>query len=97
VRYLLDDSDMRCGGPQGFHSGEQCCRSRRDAFGVLYAEGETAPKMLSIGLTCRVVGRPGRIASLEKFIAHVQSHADVWLCRRFDIAQHWYQHHLPVN
>jgi peptidoglycan/xylan/chitin deacetylase (PgdA/CDA1 family) len=64
---------------------------------VLYAEGETTPKMLSIGLHCRLIGRPGRIASLEKFIAYVNSHADVWLCRRIDIAHHWYKHHQHVN
>jgi hypothetical protein len=61
-----------------------------------YAEGEASPKMLSIGLHCRLIGRPGRTASLEKFIDYVNSHADVWLCRRIDIARHWHKHH-PTN
>ena len=97
VPYTLDTNDMRFAAPQGFNSGEQFFCYLRDAFDVLYAEGEATPKMLSIGLHCRIVGRPGRIASLEKFIAHVQSHADVWLCRRIDIAQHWHKNHQPQN
>jgi len=88
---------MRFAAAQGFNSGEQFFCYLRDAFDVLYAEGEATPKMLSIGLHCRIIGRPGRIASLEKFIAHVQSHADVWLCRRIDIAQHWHKNHQPQN
>jgi putative urate catabolism protein len=109
IPYTLDTNDMRFAAPQGFNSGDQFFSYLRDAFDVLYAEGEmgsnaaksgakqSVPKMLSIGLHCRIVGRPGRIASLEKFIAHVQSHANVWLCRRIDIARHWHKHHQPVN
>ena len=97
IPYTLDTNDMRFASPQGFNSGEQFFSYLRDAFDVLYAEGEATPKMLSIGLHCRLIGRPGRIASLEKFIAYVNSHADVWLCRRVDIAHHWYKHHQPVN
>ena len=93
IPYTLDTNDMRFVSPQGFNSGEQFFSYLRDAFDVLYAEGESTPKMLSIGLHCRLIGRPGRIASLEKFIAYVNSHADVWLCRRIDIAHHWYKHH----
>ena len=97
IPYTLDTNDMRFVSPQGFNSGEQFFSYLRDAFDVLYAEGEATPKMLSIGLHCRLIGRPGRIASLEKFIAYVNSHADVWLCRRIDIAHHWYKHHQPIN
>ena len=97
IPYTLDTNDMRFASPQGFNSGEQFFSYLRDAFDVLYAEGEATPKMLSIGLHCRLIGRPGRIASLEKFIAYVNSHADVWLCRRIDIAHHWYKHHQHVN
>ena len=97
IPYTLDTNDMRFASPQGFNSGEQFFNYLRDAFDVLYVEGETSPKMLSIGLHCRLVGRPGRIASLEKFITHVNSHTDVWICRRIDIARHWYKHHYPTN
>ena len=97
IPYTLDTNDMRFVSPQGFNSGEQFFSYLRDAFDVLYAEGEATPKMLSIGLHCRLIGRPGRIASLEKFIDYVNNHADVWLCRRIDIAHHWYKHHQPVN
>ncbi|MFL2744619.1 MAG: allantoinase PuuE, partial [bacterium] len=82
IPYTLDTNDMRFVSPQGFNSGEQFFSYLRDAFDVLYAEGEATPKMLSIGLHCRLIGRPGRIASLEKFIDYVNNHADVWLCRR---------------
>ncbi len=97
IPYTLDTNDMRFASPQGFNSGEQFFSYLRDAFDVLYAEGEATPKMLSIGLHCRLIGRPGRIASLEKFIDYVNNHADVWLCRRIDIARHWYKHHQPIN
>ena len=93
VPYTLDTNDMRFASPQGFNSGEQFFAYLRDAFDVLYAEGEYSPKMLSIGLHCRLIGRPGRIASLEKFLDHVKSHSDVWLCRRIDIARHWHEIH----
>ncbi|MBT5487124.1 MAG: allantoinase PuuE [Deltaproteobacteria bacterium] len=97
VPYTLDTNDMRFASPQGFNSGEQFFTYLRDAFDVLYAEGEASPKMLSIGLHCRLTGRPGRTASLKKFIEHVNSHGDVWLCRRIDIARHWHKHHYPTN
>ena len=97
VPYTLDTNDMRFASPQGFNSGEQFFNYLRDAFDVLYAEGENYPKMMSIGLHCRLVGRPGRIASLEKFIAHLNSHSEVWICRRIDIAKHWHKNHYPTN
>ena len=97
VPYTLDTNDMRFASPQGFNSGEQFFNYLRDAFDVLYAEGENYPKMMSIGLHCRLVGRPGRIASLENFFAHLNSHSDVWICRRIDIAKHWHKNHYPTN
>lgn len=95
IPYTLDNNDMRFATPQGFNSGDQFFAYLRDAFDVLYAEGETAPKMMSIGLHCRLVGRPGRFAALARFLDYVQSHDRVWLCRRLDIAHHWHQHHFP--
>ncbi|HQV17198.1 allantoinase PuuE [Gordonia sp. (in: high G+C Gram-positive bacteria)] len=90
VPYTLDTNDMRFSSPGGFPSGEQFFAHLRDAFDVLYREGqEGAPKMLSVGLHCRLVGRPARLASLERFLDHVQSHDDVWITRRIDIADHW--------
>ena len=65
------------------------------AFDTLYAEGETAPKMMSVGLHCRLVGRPGRAAALARFLDYVQSQDRVWICRRLDIARHWHEHHRP--
>jgi putative urate catabolism protein len=89
VPYTLDTNDMRFAAPQGFNSGDQFFAYLRDAFDVLYAEGATAPKMLSIGLHCRLVGRPARLASLRRFIEHVRGHSGVWAARRIDIARHW--------
>ncbi|MGB5916024.1 MAG: allantoinase PuuE [Phormidesmis sp.] len=93
IPYTLDNNDMRFATAQGFNSGDQFFAYLRDAFDVLYAEGETAPKMMSVGLHCRLSGRPGRTAALAKFLDYVQSHDSVWICRRRDIAQHWRQHH----
>ncbi|TXG92305.1 allantoinase PuuE [Rhodococcus rhodnii] len=90
VPYTLDTNDMRFASPAGFPSGDQFFAFLRDAFDTLYAEGTAgAPKMLSVGLHCRIVGRPSRTASLERFLDHVQSHEDVWITRRIDIARHW--------
>jgi putative urate catabolism protein len=96
VPYTLDNNDMRFATAQGFNSGEQFFAYLRDAFDLLYAEGATAPKMMSVGLHCRLVGRPGRAAALARFLDYVQQHDRVWLCRRIDIAQHWHQHHPPT-
>jgi putative urate catabolism protein len=93
VPYALDTNDMRFATPQGFNSGEQFFAYLRDAFDTLYAEGEEAPKMLSIGLHCRLAGRPGRLASLARFLDHVQRHDRVWICRRVEIARHWIARH----
>lgn len=93
VPYTLDTNDMRFATPQGFNTGEQFFQYLRDSFDVLYAEGESAPKMLSIGLHCRLAGRPGRFAGLRRFLDHIQSHDRVWICRRIDIARHWIDKH----
>ncbi|GAB89333.1 allantoinase PuuE [Gordonia rhizosphera] len=90
VPYTLDTNDMRFASPGGFPSGEQFFAHLRDSFDVLYAEGAaSAPKMLSVGLHCRLVGRPARLAALERFLDHIQSHDGVWITRRIDIAEHW--------
>ncbi|PWT74765.1 MAG: allantoinase PuuE [Proteobacteria bacterium] len=89
VPYTLDTNDMRFATAQGFNSGEQFFTYLKDAFDVLYAEGEHNPKMLSVGLHCRLVGRPARAASLARFLDYVQRHERVWICRRIDIARHW--------
>lgn len=96
IPYTLDTNDMRFASAQGFNSGEQFFQYLRDAFDVLYAEGAEQPRLLNIGLHCRLVGRPGRFAALQRFLDHVQSHDDVWLCRREDIARHWHQHYRPT-
>ena len=95
VPYTLDTNDMRFATPQGFNSGAQFYEYLKDAFDVLYAEGATAPKMLSIGLHCRIIGRPARMAALQRFIEYVQSHDKVWCCTREQIALHW-KEHFPV-
>jgi putative urate catabolism protein len=92
VPYTLEANDMRFSGT-GLNTGEQFSSYLKDAFDVLYAEGETAPKMMSIGLHCRIVGRPGKMAGLERFIRHARSHDKVWFCRRIDIARHWRARH----
>ncbi len=93
IPYTLDTNDMRFAAPQGFNSGEQFFTYLKDAFDALYAEGESAPKMLNIGLHCRIIGRPARIQALEKFIQYILKLQDVWVCRRDEIAKHWHQHH----
>jgi OHCU decarboxylase len=90
IPYTLDTNDMRFAAIQGFNSGDQFYTYLKDAFDILYAEGKAgSPKMLNIGLHCRLVGRPGRAASLQRFIDYVKSHDKVWLARRIDIAEHW--------
>ena len=96
IPYTLDVNDMRFSTAQGFNSGEQFFQYLKDTFDTLYMEGETAPKMMSVGLHCRLIGRPGRIAALRRFLDYVKEHDSVWLCRRIDIANHWHKHH-PYN
>jgi len=95
IPYTLDANDMRFATNQGFNSGDQFFTYLKDTFDTLYAEGETAPKMMSVGLHCRLAGRPGRAAALARFLDYVQSQDRVWICRRLDIARHWHEHHRP--
>lgn len=93
VPYTLDTNDMRFALPQGFSHGEPFFQYLRDAFDVLYAEGEDCPKMLSVGMHCRLLGRPGRFRALQRFLDHIEAHDRVWVCRRVDIARHWIATH----
>ena len=93
VPYTLDTNDMRFSLPQGFSQGDDFFTYLRDAFDVLYAEGDEAPKMLSIGMHCRLLGRPGRFKALQNFLDYIESHDRVWICRRIDIARHWIDRH----
>jgi len=96
VPYTLDANDMRFATPQGFNAGDQFFAYLKDSFDALYGEGEAgAAKMMSVGLHCRLVGRPGRVQALRRFIDYVRSHGDVWFARRIDIARHWHEHHPP--
>ncbi|OYV39768.1 MAG: allantoinase [Acidocella sp. 20-61-6] len=87
--YALDTNDMRFTAVQGFNAGEQFFNYLKDCFDSLYAEGETMPKMMSVGLHCRIIGRPARIAALARFLDYVQAHERVWVARRIEIARHW--------
>ena len=89
VPYTLDSNDMRFASPQGFNTAQHFFEYLRDSFDVLYAEGADAPKMLSIGMHCRLLGRPGRFLALQKFLDHIAARDRVWVCRRIDIARHW--------
>ncbi|MBV8031168.1 MAG: allantoinase PuuE [Betaproteobacteria bacterium] len=93
VPYTLDTNDMRFVQAQGFHSGDQFFTYLKDSFDVLYEEGRRAPRMMSVGLHCRLIGRPGRLASLERFLAYVAKKPRVWMARRIEIARHWLEHH----
>ena len=93
IPYTLDVNDMRFATPQGFNCGDQFYTYLKDSFDTLYAEGKSAPKMMSVGLHCRLVGRPGRAAALARFLDYVKQHEQVWLCRRIDIANHRIQKH----
>ncbi len=93
IPYTLDTNDMRFASPQGFNSGEQFFTYLKDAFDVLYAEGDSCPKMMSVGLHCRLVGRPGRFAALQRFLDYIQGHDRVWIPTRADIARHWIKEH----
>jgi len=95
IPYTLDSNDMRFATPQGFHTAEQFFVYLRDAFDVLYAEGAEHPKLLNIGLHCRIIGRPARFKALVQFLDHVAKHNKVWICRRADLARHWHLHYKP--
>ena len=89
IPYTLDNNDMRFATNQGFNSGDQFYTYLKDSFDTLYEEGKTNPKMMSVGLHCRLIGRPGRIQSLKKFLDYALKFNDVWICKRIDIAKHW--------
>jgi putative urate catabolism protein len=96
VPYTLDANDMRFATPQGFNSGDQFLAYLKDSFDVLYAEGAAGtPKMMSVGMHCRLAGRPGRAAALARFLDYIQSHDRVWVARRIDIARHWIEIQPP--
>ncbi len=95
VPYTLDANDMRFATAQGFNSGDQFFAYLKASFDQLYREGETAHKMMSVGLHCRLAGRPGRAEALARFLDYVQGHDKVWVCRRAQIARHWRKHHMP--
>ncbi|MDH3660552.1 MAG: allantoinase PuuE [Alphaproteobacteria bacterium] len=98
VPYTLDANDMRFASVQGFNAGDQFFNYLKDAFDALYAEGVAgAAKMMSVGLHCRLVGRPGRVQALRRFLDYARSHDDVWFARRVDIARHWHAHHRPIE
>lgn len=93
VPYTLDCNDMRFALPQGYSHADPFFQYMKDSFDALYAEGDEAPKMLSIGMHCRLLGRPGRVVALQRFLDHIEKHDRVWVCRRIDIARHWKQTH----
>ena len=101
VPYSLDTNDMRFVATQGFNTADHFFTYLRDSFDALYAEGDPngldRPKMMSVGMHCRLLGKPGRIVALQRFLDHVEKHQDVWICRRVDIARHWRERHPPVE
>ncbi len=97
VPYTLDTNDMRFATPQGFNTADHFFTYLRDAFDVLYAEGEDRPKMMSVGMHCRLLGRPGRFLALQRFLDHIEKHDRVWVTRRVDIARHWIEKHPPAG
>jgi allantoinase len=94
VPYTMTNNDSKY-MRSGMTTSDQFFTLCRDAFDVLYAEGKTRPKMMSVGLHMRITGHPARAAGLARFLDHVVRHEDVWVCRRVDIARHWHEHHLP--
>ena len=97
IPYTLDANDMRFINPQGFATGEDFFVYLRDSFDVLYAEGERAPKLMSVGLHCRLAGRPGRAAGLVRFLDYIGGFDGVWVATRLDIARHWHREHAPAS
>ena len=93
IPYTLDNNDMRFATNQGFNTGDHFYNYLKDSFDALYEEGKTNPKMMSVGLHCRLIGRPGRIQSLKKFLDYVLKFEDIWICKRIDIAKHWIKNH----
>ena len=96
IPYTLDNNDMRFATNQGFNTGEHFFNYLKDSFDALYEEGKTNPKMMSVGLHCRLIGKPGRIQSLKKFLDYIQKHQNVWICKRIDIAKHWIKNYSDI-
>ena len=96
IPYTLDNNDMRFATNQGFNTGDHFFNYLKDSFDVLYEEGKISPKMMSVGLHCRLIGRPGRFQSLKNFLEYVQKHKGVWICRRVDIAKHWIKNYSSI-
>ena len=96
IPYTLDNNDMRFATTQGFNSGDQFFAYLKDSFDALYEEGNKNPKMMSVGLHCRLIGRPGRIQSLKKFLDYVLKHDGVWICKRIEIAKHWIKNYQNI-
>jgi len=96
IPYTLDNNDMRFATSQGFNTGDHFFSYLKDSFDALYEEGKTNPKMMSVGLHCRLIGKPGRIQSLKKFLNYVLKHKDVWICKRIDIAKHWIKNYSNI-
>ena len=95
IPYTLDINDMRIASAQGFNASDQFINYLKDSIDTLYEEGSTTPKMMSVGLHCRIIGKPGRIQALRRFLEYVHQHEHVWTCRRIDIARHWHKYHPP--
>ena len=96
IPYTLDNNDMRFATNQGFNTGDHFFSYLKDSFDTLYEEGKENPKMMSVGLHCRIIGKPGRIRSLKKFLDYVLKHKNVWICKRIDIAKHWIKNY-PIK
>ena len=96
IPYTLDNNDMRFATNQGFNTGEHFFNYLKDSFDALYEEGKANPKMMSVGLHCRLIGKPGRIQSLKKFLDYIQKHQNVWICKRIDIAKHWIKNYSNI-
>ena len=96
IPYTLDNNDMRFATNQGFNTGDHFFNYLKDSFDVLYEEGKISPKMMSVGLHCRLIGRPGRFQFLKNFLEYVQKHKGVWICRRVDIAKHWIKNYSSI-
>lgn len=97
IPYTMDNNDMRFCSPQGFATGQQFFDYLKDSFDTLYEEGHNAPKMMSVGLHCRIIGRPGRIKALKRFLDYVSKKEDIWICKRIEIAQHWHKNFPPAE
>jgi peptidoglycan/xylan/chitin deacetylase (PgdA/CDA1 family) len=93
IPYTLDTNDMRFASPYGFSHGEEFYQYLKDTFDCLYAEGDTTPKMMSVGMHCRILGKPARFMALKRFLDYIQSHEGVWIAKREEIANHWIQNH----